>query len=113
MPDGLLGWSASLAHQLDLGAGSPGINPKARELYEEGVRIPPLRIDLDHELGPDGLLSAMLAANIRVPNRRSATFARRLPPSEPANVDSLSWPSGTVVRRRSRRWIYCSTTPTG
>jgi len=64
-----LGWSASLAHQLDLGAGSPGINPKAREVYEEGLLIPPLRIDLDHELGPTGLFSALLGANIRVPEQ--------------------------------------------
>ncbi|MGH9138084.1 MAG: hydantoinase B/oxoprolinase family protein [Acidimicrobiales bacterium] len=66
---GVLGWSASLAHQLDLGAGSPGIHPKAREIYEEGLRIPPLRIDLERELGPGGVLAALLTANIRVPDQ--------------------------------------------
>ena len=65
---GVLGWSASLAHQLDLGAGSPGINPKAREVFEEGLRIPPTRIQLATDLGSDGWLTAMLRANIRMPD---------------------------------------------
>lgn len=64
---GIVGWSASLAHQLDLGAGSPGINPKAREIFEEGLRIPPTRIELAEDLGPDGWLTSMLRANIRIP----------------------------------------------
>jgi N-methylhydantoinase B len=65
----LLGWAASLAHHLDLGAGTPGINPKAHEVFEEGVRIPRLRIDLEQDMGPNGILSSLLAANIRVPDQ--------------------------------------------
>jgi N-methylhydantoinase B len=67
--DRLLGWAASLAHHLDLGAGSPGIHPKAREIFDEGLRIPPLRIDLERDLGPDGILTALLVGNIRVPKQ--------------------------------------------
>lgn len=65
----LIGYSGAMAHQLDLGAGSPGINPKARELLEEGIIIPPMRIDLDRDLGPVGVLSQILARNIRVPDQ--------------------------------------------
>lgn len=65
----LIGYSGAMAHQLDLGAGSPGINPKARELLEEGIIIPPIRIELDRDLGPKGILSQILARNIRVPDQ--------------------------------------------
>jgi N-methylhydantoinase B len=65
----LIGYSGAMAHQLDLGAGSPGINPKAKELLEEGIIIPPLKIELDRDLGPTGILAQILARNIRVPDQ--------------------------------------------
>jgi hypothetical protein len=64
----LLGWAGSLAHHLDLGAGSPGINPKAREVFDEGLRIPPMRITLD-DLAPGGELATLIEGNIRVPQQ--------------------------------------------
>lgn len=64
----LLGWAASLAHHLDLGAGSPGINPRAREVFDEGLRISPMRIGLD-DFGPGGRLGALLASNVRMPQQ--------------------------------------------
>lgn len=67
--DELLGYAASLAHHLDLGAAHPGLNPVATSVHQEGLRIPPVRIDLARDLAADGLLTAMLAANIRVPDQ--------------------------------------------
>ena len=64
---GLVGYAGSLAHQLDLGAASPGINPRATEVYQEGVIIPPMRIELERDLGPNGVLAQVLSRNIRVP----------------------------------------------
>ncbi len=65
----IVGFAGSLAHQLDLGAASPGINPRATEVYQEGVIIPPMRIDLDHDLGEKGVLTQILSRNIRVPEQ--------------------------------------------
>jgi len=67
--DQIVGFSGSLAHQLDLGAASPGINPRATELYQEGVIIPPMRIELERDLGADGVLTKILSRNIRVPDQ--------------------------------------------
>ncbi len=65
----IVGFAGSLAHHLDLGAASPGINPRATELYQEGVIIPPMRIELERDLGADGVLTKLLARNIRIPEQ--------------------------------------------
>ena len=41
----LVGWSASIGHQLDVGGKTPGGNGcDATEIFQEGLRIPPLRL---------------------------------------------------------------------
>lgn len=41
----LVAWSACKAHQADLGGGAPGgYNPKATEVWHEGLRVPPLKM---------------------------------------------------------------------
>lgn len=65
----LLGFSGSMAHHLDLGAHQPGLNPMARTVFEEGIRLRPMRIDLDRDLRPGGVLYELLAGNIRVPEQ--------------------------------------------
>src|SRR3954454_25130185 len=42
----LLGFSASVAHHLDLGGGSPGLNPAAPTVWAEGLLIPPLKLNM-------------------------------------------------------------------
>ncbi|WP_462422031.1 hydantoinase B/oxoprolinase family protein [Salinicoccus sp. Marseille-QA3877] len=42
--DELVGFSATRAHWLDLGAKDPGYPMDATEIYQEGLRIPPLKI---------------------------------------------------------------------
>ncbi|CAM4353080.1 hydantoinase B/oxoprolinase family protein [Lacicoccus alkaliphilus] len=42
--DDLVGFSATRAHWLDLGAKDPGYPMDATEIYQEGLRIPPLKI---------------------------------------------------------------------
>ncbi|MDX1567760.1 MAG: hydantoinase B/oxoprolinase family protein, partial [Longimicrobiales bacterium] len=41
---GLLGYVAARAHHADVGGSTPGSMPLAREIHEEGLRIPPVRI---------------------------------------------------------------------
>jgi N-methylhydantoinase B len=59
-------WIASVGHWLDIGGAVPGnYNPKATESFQEGVRIPPVKLVRDGVLQQDIL--DILAANSRVP----------------------------------------------
>jgi N-methylhydantoinase B len=59
----LAGWVANRAHHADLGGMAPGsMPPAATEIYQEGLRIPPVRLG-------SGLV-AVLEANSRTPAER-------------------------------------------
>ncbi len=59
----LVGWVANRAHHSDVGGMVPGsIPPEASEIYQEGLRLPPVR------LGPT--VVAVLVANSRTPDER-------------------------------------------
>ena len=59
----LVGWVANRAHHADVGGMVPGsIPPDASEIYQEGLRLPPVR------LGPE--VVAVLLANSRTPEER-------------------------------------------
>jgi N-methylhydantoinase B/oxoprolinase/acetone carboxylase alpha subunit len=59
----LVGWAANRAHHADLGGMAPGsIPPEATEIYQEGLRIPPVLLTPEVE--------AILAANSRTPAER-------------------------------------------
>jgi N-methylhydantoinase B len=60
---------ASRAHQADMGGISPGSMPLSTEIYQEGLRIPPVRLVRDGEYDAD--LLAMILANVRTPRERS------------------------------------------
>jgi N-methylhydantoinase B len=56
-------FAASRAHHADVGGMSPGSLPLSTELYQEGLIIPPVRLD-------DGV-RALIAANSRTPAERA------------------------------------------
>jgi N-methylhydantoinase B len=59
-------WIASVGHWLDIGGAVPGnYNPKATESFQEGVRIPPVKLMRAGVLQQD--VVDILAANSRVP----------------------------------------------
>ena len=59
-------WIASVGHWLDIGGAVPGnYNPKATESFQEGVRIPPVKLMRAGALQQD--VVDILAANSRVP----------------------------------------------
>jgi 5-oxoprolinase (ATP-hydrolysing) len=59
----LVGWVANRAHHADVGGMAPGsIPPEAREIQQEGLRIPPVRLTDD--------VVALLCANSRTPDER-------------------------------------------
>jgi N-methylhydantoinase B len=61
--DDLAFFAASRAHHADVGGMSPGSLPLSTELYQEGLIIPPVRLD-------DGV-RALIAANSRTPDERA------------------------------------------
>ena len=65
----LLGYVASRAHHSDVGGSTPGSMPLAREIYEEGLRIPPVRL-YTQGIRDENLWRTILA-NVRTPVERA------------------------------------------
>ncbi len=59
---------ATRAHHADVGGMVPGSMPLATEIYQEGLRIPPVRLVTDD--GYDRALLSILLANVRTPVER-------------------------------------------
>jgi N-methylhydantoinase B len=69
----LVGFSASVAHHLDLGGGAPGMNPDATDVHQEGIIIPPSRYNLQRDWN-GGSFERLITANIRVPELTIGDF---------------------------------------
>jgi len=59
---------ASRAHHADVGGMSPGSMPLAREIYQEGLRIPPVLLMKGGEVQSD--VMQIVLANVRTPEER-------------------------------------------
>ena len=59
---------ASRAHHSDVGGMSPGSMPLAREIYQEGLRIPPVLLMRGGEVQRD--VMELILANVRTPEER-------------------------------------------
>ena len=77
-PDGgtALGYVASRAHHSDVGGMSPGSMPMAREIYQEGLRIPPVYLYREG-VRQEGVWNLILA-NVRTPIERSGDLDAQL-----------------------------------
>lgn len=91
--DVLLGYVASRAHHSDIGGSTPGSMPLAREIYEEGVRIPPVRLYRGGERNED--LWRLLLANVRTPGERAGDLDAQLAALNTGSVRLLE-----IARRR-------------
>jgi N-methylhydantoinase B len=67
---------ASRAHHADVGGMSPGSMPMAREIYQEGIRIPPILIQRGGRLDRD--LLRLIVANVRTPEEREGDLRAQL-----------------------------------
>ncbi|MBV8842886.1 MAG: hydantoinase B/oxoprolinase family protein [Bryobacterales bacterium] len=67
---------ANRAHHADVGGMSPGSMPLAREIYQEGIRIPPIKIQRRGKLDRD--LLNLLLANVRTPVEREGDLMAQL-----------------------------------
>ena len=67
---------ANRAHHSDVGGMSPGSMPLARELYQEGLIIPPVRVVRGGRVVDDVL--ALLLANVRTPVEREGDLTAQI-----------------------------------
>jgi 5-oxoprolinase (ATP-hydrolysing) len=79
-PDGqqgeLFGFVASRAHHADIGGMSPGSMPMSRELYQEGVIIPPLKVVKAGVVNQEVL--ELFYRNVRTPTERRGDIQAQL-----------------------------------
>ena len=69
--DEIVGYAVSRAHHADVGGSSPGsMPPGAQEIYEEGLRLPAVRLVDSGE--PNEAVHDLIRANVRTPDEREA-----------------------------------------
>ncbi|RLM44253.1 hydantoinase B/oxoprolinase family protein [Haloarcula sp. Atlit-47R] len=69
--DEVIGYAVSRAHHADVGGSSPGsMPPGAQEIYEEGLRLPAVRLVDGGE--PNAAVHDLIRANVRTPDEREA-----------------------------------------
>jgi len=62
--DNIVGFSGSIAHHLDIGGGAPGPFASATEIYQEGIRFPPMKVSVERDLN-GGMFEKIFSANVR------------------------------------------------
>jgi N-methylhydantoinase B len=72
----LLFYVASRAHHSDVGGMTPGSMPLAEEIYQEGLRIPPVKLIAAGEVNRD--VWDIVLANVRTPAERDGDLAAML-----------------------------------
>jgi N-methylhydantoinase B len=67
---------ASRAHHADVGGMSPGSMPMAREIYQEGIRIPPILLARGGHIDRD--LLRLIVSNVRTPEEREGDLRAQM-----------------------------------
>ena len=67
---------ANRAHHADIGGATPGSMGRADEIYQEGLRIPPVRLMVGGEINAD--VMRLIAANVRIPEEREGDLTAQL-----------------------------------
>ncbi len=67
---------ANRAHHSDVGGMSPGSMPVAREIYQEGLILPPVRLARRGRIVPD--IMRLLLANVRTPDEREGDLTAQI-----------------------------------
>jgi N-methylhydantoinase B len=69
-------FTANRAHHSDVGGMTPGSMPLSTDVFQEGIRIPPVRIMVDGQLQHD--LLQLLLANVRTPREREGDLTAQI-----------------------------------
>jgi N-methylhydantoinase B len=67
---------ANRAHHADIGGATPGSMGRADEIYQEGLRIPPVRLMIGGRINDD--VMNLISANVRVPEEREGDLTAQL-----------------------------------
>jgi N-methylhydantoinase B/oxoprolinase/acetone carboxylase alpha subunit len=87
---------ANRAHHADVGGMSPGSMPLAREIFQEGIRIPPVRLVRKGELQSE--MWRLILANVRTPIEREGDLLAQLM-SLRRGEERLRWLADRYSRR--------------
>ncbi|WP_248910093.1 hydantoinase B/oxoprolinase family protein [Halocatena marina] len=94
----IIGYAVSRAHHADIGGMTPGSMPAgAREIYQEGLRIPPIRLVSGGEVNTD--VMSFILSNVRTPNERRADLRAQIAANDRAEerLDDLLDEHGKLV----------------
>lgn len=81
----LVAFAANIGHHSDVGGATPGsISASARSIYEEGLRIPVMRVARTHQVDDD--LIEMVALNSRLPQERGLDIRVQIATNEKGAV---------------------------
>ncbi|ETW99485.1 MAG: 5-oxoprolinase [Candidatus Entotheonella gemina] len=69
-------FTANRAHHADVGGMTPGSMPLSTEVFQEGIRIPPIRLIVDGQIQHD--LLQLLLANVRTPREREGDLTAQI-----------------------------------
>lgn len=73
----VVGYAVSRAHHADVGGMTPGSMPAgAREIYQEGLRLPPVRLVDAGDVNDD--VMSLILANVRTPDERRADLRAQI-----------------------------------
>jgi N-methylhydantoinase B len=75
-PRRTLFYVANRAHHADIGGATPGSMGRADEIYQEGLRIPPVRLMIGGRLNED--VMRLISANVRLPEEREGDLTAQL-----------------------------------
>ena len=89
---------ANRAHHSDVGGMSPGSMPVAREIYQEGLIIPPVRLVRRGQMVKDIL--ALVLANVRTPEERQGDLTAQIAANRVAETRLQE-----LVARHGRRTV--------
>jgi len=67
---------ANRAHHADIGGATPGSMGRADEIYQEGLRIPPVRLMIANRVNED--VMRLITANVRIPEERQGDLTAQL-----------------------------------
>ncbi|HYV03620.1 MAG TPA: hydantoinase B/oxoprolinase family protein, partial [Blastocatellia bacterium] len=67
---------ANRAHHADIGGATPGSMGRADEIYQEGLRIPPVRLMIGGKVNDD--VMRLISANVRIPEEREGDLTAQL-----------------------------------
>jgi N-methylhydantoinase B/oxoprolinase/acetone carboxylase alpha subunit len=93
---------ANRAHHSDVGGMSPGSMPVAREIYQEGLILPPVKLASRGRVNRD--VMAILLANVRTPDEREGDLTAQIAANRVADARLRQ----TVARYGRRRTLACA-----